>query len=308
MAETVQAGPALVPDLIGLHVAHARRLALRRAGAKIDVKLVESPRRRHTVIRQIPRAGEELSVPPDQRVIKIEIADQSWIQWLPGIFQDADEGNADFLKRFLFIKQQVSLGNEEKLEFIHEYFDPRLTPDDFLPWLASWLALQLHESWSPNRRREIMVRAPELYRKRGTAEGLKLYLKLFAETPSEIHENTWPYPGFIIGKVRINVDSWLSPPVLISQCFVVELPDSKETVQREKLRAVHAIVMEEKPAHAYYCLRFQEKPEVFEVVPFLHINVNARIGVDARIGGLTDQPVVVDEMLMKMQAGAGGAL
>ena len=126
-----------------------------------------------TVVRQSPEPGDELS---ESRRIKVEIATRPWINYLPGIYQDADEENADFLRRFLLISAHLICGIEESLEFVHELFDARLTNAKWLPWLASWLAMPLLEGWSEEKRREIIQRTPELYRKRGTAEGLKLAL------------------------------------------------------------------------------------------------------------------------------------
>jgi len=101
------------------------------------------------------------------------------------------------------------------------------------------------------KRREIIQRVPELYRLRGTARGLELALRLFADVKAEIHEGEWPYPGMVIGRSStIGKDTVLSPPVFISQCFTVELPDKKAEISRERLRTVQALVETEKPAHA----------------------------------------------------------
>ncbi len=288
MAET-NGQPKIAPNLVGLSLGEARRLAKKRVGAKVDLRLVESDAAEpHRVISQNPHAGEELS----NGTIQISVAARSWIQYLPGIYQDSDEENADFLKRFLLIQQHLRSTIEERLNYLHEFFDPRITPEGFLPWLASWLALGLQESWSEDRRREIIRRAPDLYKKRGTAAGLVLYLRLFADTPAEVLEYTWPYPGFIIGKwSTVGVDTTLAPPVFITQCFVVKLFEKKDDLPRERLRTIHAVVEAEKPAHAFYALKFPEEEQVFEAVEFMRILTTGQlIGVSSRIGGRTDMP------------------
>jgi phage tail-like protein len=231
----------------------------------------------------------------------VEIATRPAINYLPGIYQDADEENADFLQRFLLITAHLTSGIEENLEFVHELFDPRITNEKWLPWLASWLAMPLLEGWDEEKRREIIQRTPELYRLRGTAAGLKLALRLFADVKAEIHEGEWPYPGLVIGKSStIGEDTILSPPVFISQCFTVELPDKKNEISRERLRTVQALVETEKPAHAHYALVFEETEPVYDAVPFLHVGKTGRIGVDARVGGLEDVPATQDEELQKL--------
>jgi phage tail-like protein len=293
--------PAIAPPLVGLSIGQARRLAKKRAEARLELKLVESEEKALQVVRQIPEAGSDLG---DVRVIRVEIATRPWIQYLPGIYQDADEENADFLQRFLLVSAHLTSGIEESLEFVHELFDPRLTHARWLPWLASWLAMPLLEGWDEEKRREIIQRTPELYRLRGTAKGLKLALRLFADVNAEIHEGEWPYPGMVIGRSStIGKDTTLSPPVFVSQCFTVELPDRKTEISRERLRTVQALVESEKPAHAHYALVFGETEPTWEAAPFMHIGKTGRIGIDARIGGFEDVPATQDAQLHKVAVG-----
>ncbi|HTO99366.1 MAG TPA: phage tail protein [Myxococcales bacterium] len=301
MAEQTFDTPGVAPSLLGLPLGQARRLARRRAQATVEFKLVDSPQKALTVTRQYPEPGDEIA---GSRVIKVEIASRPWINYLPGIYQDADEENADFLQRFLLISAHLTSGVEENLEFVHELFDPRITEARWLPWLASWLAMPLLEGWDEEKRREVVQRIPELYRKRGTAEGLKLALRLFADVKAEIHEGEWPYPGLVIGRSStIGKDTVLSPPVFVSQCFTVELPEEKAGISRERLRTVQALVETEKPAHAHYALVFQQAEPTWEAVPYLHVGKTGRIGVDARIGGLQDLPATQDEELQKLALG-----
>jgi len=301
MAEQIFETPAIAPPLLGLPLGQARRVARRRAQARVEFKLVDSEEKALTVVRQYPEAGDAL---PQSRLIKVEIATRPWIDFLPGIYQDADEENADFLRRFLLISAHLTSGVEENLEFVHELFDPRITNQNWLPWLASWLAMPLLEGWDEEKRREIIQRTPELYRKRGTAEGLKLALRLFADIKAEIHEGEWPYPGLVIGRSStIGKDTVLSPPVFVSQCFTVELPDRKAEISRERLRTVQALVETEKPAHAHYALVFERTEPVYERVPFLQVGKTGRVGVDARIGGREDVPATQDEELQKLGLG-----
>jgi phage tail-like protein len=285
--------PAIAPDLVGLTLADARRLARKRAGARIEFRVVESDEKMFSIVRQSPEPGGDLN---DARVIKVELASRAWIHYLPAIYQDADEENGDFLQRFLMIAQHLTVGIEESLAFVHELFDPRLTDAKWLPWLASWLAMPLMEGWSEEKRREIVQRVPELYRLRGTAAGLALALRLFADVKAEIREGEWPYPGLVIGRSStVGVDTTLSAPVFTSQCFTVALPETAGEIDREKLRAVQALVETEKPAHAHYALAFAKTAEVYEKVELLQVGKTGRIGVDARIGGLEDVPETHDE-------------
>ncbi len=274
------------PNLIGLALPEARCLAQQRVGAAVEVHLVESDGESLQVVAQHPKEGAALDGP-----IRLEVATKSWRVHLPAIYEDADEENGDFLKRFLLIQQHLSASIEERVSFQHTTFDPRLTPEHFLPWLASWLALPSQEGWSESRRREIIQRAPELHQKRGTAEGLRLALRLFAETESRVIESVWPYPGFIIGKSAvIGRNSTLSRPVVIAQCFVVKLSEEEGVVSAQRMRTIHAVVEAEKPAHARYALLFSTKESSLPPVTFLRAGKETCIGVNARIGGRGDGP------------------
>src|SRR5260370_10412326 len=144
MAEPILNPPPIAPPLLGLPLGQARRVAKKRAQAKVEFKLVDSEEKALHVVRQFPEAGDELN---DSRVIKVEIATRPWINYVPGIYQDADEENADFLQRFLLISCHLTNGIEAYLEFIHELFNPRITQAAWRLWLASWLAMPLFEGW-----------------------------------------------------------------------------------------------------------------------------------------------------------------
>ncbi|MFT2019346.1 phage tail protein [Streptomyces sp. 796.1] len=64
------------------------------------------------------------------------------------------------------------------LDNLPAYFDPRLTPADFLGWLASWIGWDDDPRWPLELRREATMRALELHRSRGTRRGLTEALRL----------------------------------------------------------------------------------------------------------------------------------
>lgn len=68
---------------------------------------------------------------------------------------------------------------------LHRLFDPWTTPEDFLPWLASWVALEFptlqdRPLWDEYQRRRVTSQITRTYRKRGGKTGLNTYLELFA--------------------------------------------------------------------------------------------------------------------------------
>ena len=92
------------------------------------------------------------------------------LNYLPSIYADDP-----FLDGFLKIFESIWSPLERQLDVLYAYFDPHLTPSEFLPWLSTWVDLALDENWPEARRRELIRRAAELYRRRGTAGGGGIY-------------------------------------------------------------------------------------------------------------------------------------
>jgi phage tail-like protein len=64
-------------------------------------------------------------------------------------------------------------------------FDPWRTPEPFLPWLASWVALEFPtlqdtDLWDEYQRRKVTAEIAQIYRLRGLKAGLDQYLDLYA--------------------------------------------------------------------------------------------------------------------------------
>ena len=111
------------------------------------------------------------------------------LDYLPAIYQDPGyPGLGQFLTPF----DDVLRGFSDLLAEIDRYFDPARTDADFLPWLATWVALALDEQWDEAKRRQLIAEAVELYRWRGTIKGLKRYLKIYTGLEPEIREWRWP--------------------------------------------------------------------------------------------------------------------
>jgi phage tail-like protein len=124
------------------------------------------------------------------------------------------------------------------LDCLSTYFDPDLAPDDFVDWLASWVGLDIDETWSIERRRQLIHRAVDLYRMRGTALGLATHIQLYAGVTPQIEDSggcTWsqtasnPFPGSAQPRVTVRLDV-----------------DDAATV---KMSTVRRIVDSNRPAH-----------------------------------------------------------
>jgi phage tail-like protein len=78
----------------------------------------------------------------------------------------------DFAQRFTAGLDVVLAAVISTLDNLPAYLDARLAPDDFLEWLASWVAAGIDPDWPVELKRAVVRHAVELHRWQGTARGL----------------------------------------------------------------------------------------------------------------------------------------
>jgi len=104
---------------------------------------------------------------------------------LPAVYQEEDPFSVRLVEAFDAELAPIIA----TLDNLSAYFDPRLTPEDFLGWLGSWVALELDETWGVARRRAAILAAVDVLRRRGTAAGLADELRLATDGPVEVIES-----------------------------------------------------------------------------------------------------------------------
>lgn len=268
-----------MPKLIGHDLEKAEKICALEQIPIRSIEFEEHPAREGTVMHQNPRPGEDV---PDGG-IRIVAASKSYLNYLPNIYRMYDVRQGNFLKRFLWLLKHPDLPIDRILNRIHTYFEPYNTPSEFLPWLASVLALPLDESWDEAKKRELIANIVKIYKLRGTPRGLSLYLKIYTDSEPEIIENYWPFNGFQVGVAStVGVDSIIIGYIEKAHCFTVRIPRTVDETPLEMIRRIHAIVQAEKPAHTNYYMIFAE-PEV-EEADFMQVGVASMIGVESWVG------------------------
>lgn len=171
-----------------------------------------------------------------------------YLQHLPAIYSDSD-----FMGRFLMIFESVLGPIEDMISNLPHYFDPHTTPEELLPWLASWANLVLDDSWPIDRRRELVRSAVQLYQWRGTRRGLREYLKVYAGVEPEITEDYGGIP--LTGNAKLGWNTVLGTGThhTFTVTLEVEEPDSVNTGH------LKAIIEAEKPAHTAFRLEVINK-------------------------------------------------
>ena len=208
---TVQAPAAPPPEVLGEVVPSARQSRWRGVG--------QPP--------AIPRGGRRFGYPVS-----------SYLQYLPPHFQESG-----LLGRFLLIFESILDPIERSIGQIHHYFDPLLTPEPLLPWLAKWVDLALNEKWPLERRRALVLAAAELYRWRGTRRGLREYIRIYVGVEPTIIESWQEAPG----------DNAIPLPSHAFRVIISTLNPNQ--IDR---RLVEEIIEVEKPAHTAYILEIRK--------------------------------------------------
>ncbi len=120
---------------------------------------------------------------PTIRQMRAEYGRARYLDSLPAMFR-RDDAQRDFLERFLALHESVLGGLEASISALPRLFDPAAAPGGALPswlsWLAGWLAFDENGHWSEAEERRFLAEAFELYGHRGTVEGLRRYLEMYA--------------------------------------------------------------------------------------------------------------------------------
>ncbi|WP_249713765.1 phage tail protein [Rhizomonospora bruguierae] len=153
---------------------------------------------------------------------------------LPAMYQE--DG---FVQRFVAGLDDVLAPILLTLDCLEAYLDPALAPADFVDWLAGWVAVPPDEGQPLDLRRELVRRAADLHRWRGTARGLGAEVALLTGGEVRVTDS---------GGVTVSSTPESAPAVPVDGPTVhvtVRVPDPAAVDERRLRAAVVASV----PAH-----------------------------------------------------------
>jgi phage tail-like protein len=228
--------------------------------------------------------------------LRLDFPRDTYLRYLPAVYQE-DEQSRDFLERFLSLFQTFFDGTEGAIGRLARYFDvdSRLARGEFLRWLASWLSISEDKGWSEEQLRELIRRAPELYKQRGTREGLEAMVEIFTgERPLVVeHFQTvaCPQPSAEARRtaeeerarnIRTHEEILRNLYGTDPYCFCVLLKPYRterrggrkvvRLLSEDERKAVRRIVDAEKPAHTCAGL--------LALQPWIHLDMHTYLGVN----------------------------
>jgi phage tail-like protein len=131
-------------------------------------------------------------VTPKIKCLRAEHPAHDYVRRLPRTFS-RDEDAASFLLRYLAMFEGFLGETEARAVDRDLLLDPRSTPAEALPWLASFVGLVLDERWANGPagdvRRQLLAEAVWLFRYRGTVPGLKRFLEIYTGIPVVLMEH-----------------------------------------------------------------------------------------------------------------------
>lgn len=184
--------------------------------------------------------------------------DSRYLNFLPTVYREVD-----LLGRLLKIFEQSLDPAIQTLEMLWAYLDPLTAPEALLPFLAYWVGWPSDVNWSTEQQRQLIRRAMEIYRWRGTRQGLKLYLQLYTGLPPDA-------PGTPEAEQHISIQETFNQGFVLDQArldentlvgggrpyhFIVRLR-SAEPLDEELIRT---IIEQEKPIFCTYELYLEAR-------------------------------------------------
>lgn len=265
--------------------------------------LIRSPEGRYLWLRLtlIGNGG----VTPEIAKVRVHFPRASSMQYLPAVYGE-DAVSREFSARFLSIFDAIRDRISDTVRDAASYFDPEATPAGFLNWLGSWIGLVLERNWPVAKQRMLVRDAHKLYEKRGTPEGLRMHIRLFAGREPLVLEHfrlrRWMFlnrgrlgdcsalfGASIVRRLQLDrfsrigefqlVDSGdpLRDPFLVhAHQFSVMVPLRRGADAGAERRALERIIEVSKPAHT--------KAELHLIEPRMRIGTQAFIGIDTVVG------------------------
>jgi len=248
--------------------------------------------------------GDGLTSPGIEQM-RVWFGRDTYAKFLPGIYQ-RQGASTEFLERLMGLEGVALGGIEKEIADLPRRFDaaasPSGDPPSWLGWLSGWLAFLLDEHWTDADARRYLAGAFDLYGKRGTIEGLRQYLRMYAGVEAHITEPSreaaiWslgeagllgfstmlapgPLQGAVLGTSATVDQSHLTTGDDFGSALFEDVAHRfcvsvycAELTRPGALDLVRAVLDREKPAHTTY--------DLCVIEPLFRVGVQARVGIDA---------------------------
>ena len=214
------------------------------------------------------------SPPPGLGNFQVYFPRQSWMRYLPEVYQASDRNR--FLERYLAVFQALYESMNEKIRGIPKMLDVERTQEENLVRLADWLDIADGHVWNGPQLRRLLKQAVRLYRMRGTREGIRSIIRLY--TGGE---------AYIVEQCRLNslmkdernkrelTRLYGSSPDVVSVIMEKEYAPT-----RKAYHALRRVIEEMKPA--------QIQVELVILEPYMYLGGHTYMGINSAFGVYRD--------------------
>ncbi|MBI9043731.1 MAG: hypothetical protein JEZ06_04550 [Anaerolineaceae bacterium] len=181
----------------------------------------------------------------------VAYAKGKYLKHLPDIYE-----RDDFVNRFLMMIESFWKPISQQIDQGYSYYDADLTPDAFIPWLASWVGLPMDSTLPLSRVRRLLKSAIMLYQFRGTVPALKKYLEIYTAGKITIIEkrarNFHLNENSRLGvEIALGKDNQPNSLIIIMHVHETELERMNYSVEMY-LKKMHEIIRLLVPAHTVF--------------------------------------------------------
>jgi phage tail-like protein len=246
---------------------------------------------------------------PHIHQFRVDYGRETAIGRIPSVYR-RETAPRERLERLLALHETPFRELDEAIADVPRLFDPAAAPAGdhpaWLPWLAAWLDFDLTNRWTEEETRRLLASAFELYGTRGTIEGLRQYLRIYAGVEARITEPAAAVRVWSLGESStlgfttqlasgsaegavLDATATLDASHLtrgerfgaalfedVAHRFCVDIYCADLRHPRT-LDDVRAVLDREKPAHTVYSLR--------AIGARMRVGIQARLGIDAVVAG-----------------------
>ncbi|NOY64219.1 MAG: hypothetical protein GXO97_02290 [Nitrospirae bacterium] len=230
------------------------------------------------------------------RTLNLYYPRMAYTEMLPALYRE-DPSSGDFIERFLSIFESLIYETDYEIAHISRYMDALGAPPEYLDWLGRWLSMRFHDLLTAEQKRNLLTRAMELYKMRGTCQGIEEIVRIITghspfvvekisveDHPGETCEPdelalTWcecqrdtifgPSPDATVkcGEREIKLSELLYGKDPFSFCVFL-----KERVTPQLLSVIKEMIEDFKPAHTSASIK--------ELEPWFYLDGHTYLGIN----------------------------
>lgn len=114
---------------------------------------------------------------PELSELNVLYPGRTLMEQLPSIYQRVEARPGSFLRRFVGVLEATTQDLDGRIAAVGSLIHPSTAPEAWLDFVARWLGLPWDDALRAEQKREIVRRAPEIAKARGTRAGLEALLE-----------------------------------------------------------------------------------------------------------------------------------